>query len=354
MQQNDLTSLVQEQVQSAFINDHTLNICAGKSKNFYGRTACGEMLDLSGHRGIIHYAPEELVITARSGTPLIDIELALAEQQQMLAFEPPSFTEATTIGGTVATGLSGPRRPYAGSVRDFVLGMKLINGKSEILKFGGEVMKNVAGYDVSRLQTGALGTMGVLLDISLKVLPRPAEELTLAYPLTLIKAHNKMLNWISQPLPISATAWSNNQLYVRLSGQSMVIDSVKSQLGGQLLEENAKWWQALRDHKLEYFQTDQPLWRISLPATTAELPLAGEWLYEWNGALRWLRSDVADDEIRRVVADAGGHATLFRGGDRDAEIFHPLNSVMAQLQQRIKQSFDPKGILNPGRMYASL
>jgi len=353
MQKNDLTSLLQEQIQSAFINDVALNICAGNSKSFYGRTASGETLDLSGHRGIIHYAPEELVITARSGTLLSDIELALAEQQQMLAFEPPCFADSATLGGTVATGLSGPRRPYTGSVRDFVLGMKIINGKSEVLKFGGEVMKNVAGYDVTRLQTGALGTMGVLLDISLKVLPRPAAELTLVSPLTLNEAHTRMLGWLSQPLPISAIAWFNDQLYVRLSGQPLVVDSVKSQLDGQLLEEDTTWWQELRDHQLEFFQTDQPLWRISLPATAPELSLAGEWLYEWSGALRWLRSDVAEVEIRHIVAEAGGHATLFRGGDRDTEIFHPLNPVMAQLQHKIKKSFDPKGILNPGRMYAS-
>ncbi len=353
MQQNDIASSIQEQVQSAFDENVTLNICAGNSKQFYGRTAKGETLDLSGHRGIVHYAPEELVITARSGTPLSDIELALAERQQMLAFEPPCFTEAATLGGAVATGLSGPRRPYAGSVRDFILGMRLINGKSEILKFGGEVMKNVAGYDVSRLQTAALGTIGVLLDISLKVLPRPDAELTLVSPLTLAEAHSRMLNGLSQSLPISATAWHNNQLYVRLSGQPMVIESTKSHLGGQLFEEDAEWWSALRDHKLEFFKTDQPLWRISLPAIASELSLTGEWLYEWNGALRWLRSDVAGDEIRRVVAEAGGHATLFRGGDNDAEIFHPLNPVMMQLHQKIKKSFDPKGILNPGRMYSS-
>ncbi|TPW18442.1 MAG: FAD linked oxidase domain protein [Halothiobacillaceae bacterium] len=278
MESHDLTAQLQAQVAEAYAVGRALNICAGNSKKFYGRIATGETLDLSGHCGIIHYAPEELVLTARAGTPLTEIETALAERQQMLAFEPPHFATTTTLGGVVATGLSGPRRACAGSVRDFVLGLRLLNGRGERLKFGGEVMKNVAGYDVSRLQTAALGTLGVLLEISLKVLPRPASERTLVFSATQHEGRSLALGWLNRPLPISATAWYKNQLYVRLSGHAAVVENVAVQLGGQQLEHAAMWWQALRDHTLDYFTHDKPLWRLALPATAPELPLAGEWL----------------------------------------------------------------------------
>ncbi|HEX9626709.1 MAG TPA: glycolate oxidase subunit GlcE [Acidiferrobacterales bacterium] len=351
---NDLSDALCATVRDAAERKTPLVIYGGGSKAFYGRRVEGEPLAVAGHRGIVHYAPSELVLSARAGTPLNEIEAALAQAGQMLPFEPPHFGAGATLGGCVACGLSGPRRPHAGSVRDYVLGVTLVNGRGEHLRFGGEVMKNVAGYDVSRLMTGALGTLGVLLDVSLKLLPRPEQELTLALALPAEPAIAAMNAWAATPLPLSACCHDGERLVVRLSGAPSAVRAAHARLGGEPLDNGADYWGALREHAQPFFAGDAPLWRLSLPPATPPLDLPGAWLIDWGGAQRWLRSDAPDDAIRRAAAAAGGHATLFRGGDRRGEVFAPLSDAVQRWHRNLKQAFDPAGILNRGKMYSDI
>lgn len=332
------------QVLAAAASVTPLCIRGGGSKSFYGRACAGELLDVSGHRGIIAYEPTELVITARAGTPLSEIEAVLAANNQMLSFEPPHFSPAATLGGMVASGLSGPRRPWGGSVRDAVLGVKLLNGRGEVLRLGGQVMKNVAGYDVSRLMVGALGTLGVLLEVSIKVLPRPACERTLRF--------DADARPLPPELPISASLQVDGQRYLRLSASSRCVEMAAGSLGG--IETDPEIWAAVRDQTLPFFQTGLPLWRISVPAAAPDLDIPGPGLIEWGGAQRWLTTDMPAPLLRQRVAAQGGHATLFRGHHGAGEIFQPLPPAMLALHQRVKAALDPHGIFNSGRMYAEL
>jgi len=333
-----------------------LCIRGGGTKDFYGGAIQGDRLDTTPYRGIVAYEPTELVITARAGTPLAEIEAALREKGQMLAFEPPHFGDAATLGGCIATGLSGPRRPYAGAARDFVLGARILDGKGDDLRFGGQVMKNVAGYDVSRLMAGSLGTLGVLLEVSLKVLPLPASETTLHLKCGETEAITLMNEWASQPLPITATAFRNEDIGVRLSGASVAVEAAIRKLGGTRVDSRQaeRFWIGIREHTDPFFGGDQPLWRLSVKPTTPPLGLPGQQLIEWGGALRWVRSDTDAKTIRDAAARAGGHATLFRGGDKSEGVFHPLAPELMKLHRNLKQAFDPAGILNPGRLYPDL
>lgn len=326
-----------------------LRIAGSGSKTFYGRVTQGGVLDVGGYRGIVSYEPTELVLTARAGTPLAEIEAALAEQRQMLAFEPPYFGPAATLGGCIASGLSGPRRAYAGAVRDYVLGVRMLDGKGEVLNFGGQVMKNVAGYDVSRLLAGSLGTLGVLLDVSLKVLPMPAEELTLRFDMKESDALTAMNRWAAQPLSLSATCYHNGVLTLRLSGASAAVRSVREKLGGELVNDAAGFWRSVREQQHGFFSPDKPLWRLSVPSTAPAV--SGPKLIEWGGALRWLDSDIPAATLRETVAALGGQATLFRSAENNDTPFHPLSPSSLRVHQRLKQSFDPHGIFNIGRMY---
>ncbi|MGH8769697.1 MAG: glycolate oxidase subunit GlcE, partial [Burkholderiales bacterium] len=239
------------------------------------------------------------------------------------------------------------RRASAGAVRDFVLGVRVLNGLGEDLRFGGRVMKNVAGYDVSRLMAGAMGTLGLLLEVSLKVLPRPAEEISLRFEMDATQAIETMNRWAAQPHPISATCHFNDVLYVRLSGASFS----RAKLGGETAENAEAFWRDLCEHELPFFAREKPLWRLSVKSTTPALDLAREQLIEWNGGLRWISHDLDAKETRAAGAKAGGHTTLFRGGDKSSGVFHPLPAPMLALHQRLKKVFDPEGIFNPGRLY---
>ncbi|ALG67229.1 glycolate oxidase subunit GlcE [Beggiatoa leptomitoformis] len=344
----DITHSLQTSVQTAYAQHTPLQIVGGQSKTFYGRASTGQVLNTAAHQGIIDYEPTELVITARAGTPLATIQQILAERGQWLAFEPPAFGESATFGGTIACGLSGAARPYHGAMRDFVLGVKCLNGQGDILQFGGQVMKNVAGYDVSRLMVGALGTLGVLLEISCKVMPILPEQTTRILSCSLTEALEHMTFWGNQTIPLTASCYIDGKLYLRLNGVS--IQSAKQKIGGETLADADTFWADLREQRLAFFQTTSPLWRLSVPPTTPPLSLAGESLIEWGGGLRWLKSNATAKEIRASVAAVGGHATLFKGGDRHSAIFHPLPTPLDALHQRLKQQFDPKGILNPQRM----
>jgi glycolate oxidase FAD binding subunit len=336
--------------------ERPLRIRGGGSKDFYGSELRGEVLDTRGHAGIVSYEPTELVITARAGTPLAEIEATLAEQGQFLACEPPCFGGAATVGGLVAAGLSGPRRAAVGAVRDFVLGIRLMDGEGRDLTFGGQVMKNVAGYDVSRLMAGSLGTLGLILEASIKVLPRPVAELTLRFELPQARALESLNAWAGQPLPISASAWHDGTLSLRLSGARAAVAAARDKLGGEAVADGpaAAFWADLREQRLDFFAGDEPLWRLSLPSVVGVLDLPGGQLIEWGGAQRWWRGGLAPARLHELASRAGGHALLFRGGGRAAGVFQPLPPPLMQLHRQLKAAFDPRGVLNPGRLYPDL
>ncbi|MCD2518177.1 glycolate oxidase subunit GlcE [Massilia sp. G4R7] len=341
----------QERVRVAASDKTLLRIRGGGTKDWYGQRLDGEILDTRGYSGIVDYEPTELVITARCGTPLAEIEALLAEQNQMLAFEPPHFGPDATIGGTIAAGLAGPRRANSGGVRDFVLGAKLLDGKGDVLRFGGQVMKNVAGYDVARLLAGSLGTLGLLLEVSVKVLPRSFAETTLRLEIGELDAIRKLNEWGGQPLPVSASCWHNGQLCLRLSGAQAAVDAALRLIGGEIVPNCWRFWASIREQQHPFFGGEGALWRLSLPSTAAPLALGGTQLIEWGGAQRWLRTDLDATSIRRSVTSAGGHATLFRGGDKSCGVFQPLAPAVARIHERLKASFDPAHIFNPGRMF---
>jgi glycolate oxidase FAD binding subunit len=333
-------------------NGRPLRIRGGGTKDWYGQRLDGDILDTRGYTGIVDYEPTELVITARCGTPLAGIEAALAQQGQMLAFEPPHFGTGATIGGAIAAGLSGPRRANSGAVRDFVLGCKLLDGRGDVLSFGGQVMKNVAGYDVSRLLAGSLGTLGLLLEVSVKVLPRAPREATLVFDgVAEVDAIRRLNEWAGQPLPLSGSCWHDGMLAVRLSGASAAVDNAIRTLGGDVMPDCARFWASLREQQHAFFEGDMPLWRLSVPSTVGAIVLGSAQLIEWGGAQRWLRAPAdAAERIRATVAACGGHATLFRGGDKSVGVFQPLAPAVARIHERLKAGFDPAGIFNPGRM----
>ncbi len=345
---------LQERVRQAFTTKAPLAIQGAGTKSFYGRVSIGQPLDLSTYRGIVDYEPTELVVTVRAGTPLVDLAVQLAEYGQMLPFEPPAFGAGATIGGTIACGFAGPRRPYAGGARDFVLGVTCINGQGQYLRFGGRVMKNVAGFDVSRLLAGSLGTLGVLLDISLKVLPRPATELTLMHEVAPDAAIRWMNIWAGQPLPLTGACYSDGRLYVRLAGAASAVKSAAESLGGDKLTDPDAFWEALREHTLPFFARQEVLWRIVVPPATPPMDLPGASLLDWGGAQRWLFTQAPRTLIEQSAAGSGGYAHAFRNGNRDEEVFAPQESGVAGLLQRVKHAFDPARILNPGRMYSYL
>ena len=347
-----------EEFRARILERRPLRIRGGGSKDFYGRALAGELLDTRAHRGIVDYEPTELVVTARCGTPLAELQATLAERGQMLGFEPPAFGGEATLGGVVAAGLSGPRRASAGAVRDFVLGVQLMDGEGRLLRFGGRVMKNVAGYDVARLQAGSLGTLGLITEVSLKVLPRPAEELTLRFELPQPAALARLHGWAARPLPLSGSCWHSGVLLLRLSGARAAVQGAAAGLGGERVAEGeaAVFWEQLREQRHAFFDAaGGPLWRLSVPATTPALALPAPTLIEWGGALRWVRGEA---DARAAAVAAGGHATRFRSGDGDPRradgVFQPLDPVVLRIHRDLKRAFDPHGVFNPGRLYAEL
>lgn len=344
-----------EQFKRQIRSGKPLRIRGGGSKDFYGQALNGEVLDTREYAGIVAYEPTELYITAKCGTPLAEIEAALAEKGQCLACEPPRFSADSTIGGVVASGLSGPRRSSAGAVRDFVLGVKLLDGEARPLTFGGQVMKNVAGYDVSRLIAGSLGTLGLIAEVTLKVLPKPVAEATLRFEMGQQEALDQLNRWAGQPLPIVASAWQDGVLTLRLAGARAAVDSAMKKLGDGRAAESG-FWDGLRDQRLPFFATEM-LWRLSAPSIAPPLALPGEQLIEWGGALRWLKSDASPETIRAATTAVGGSATLYRA---PAELkqrvgaFAPLPAPLMQIHRNLKAAFDPQGIFNPGRLYKDL
>ena len=275
----------------------------------------------------------------------------MPRNKQMLPCEPPAFGEGATVGGMIACGLSGPRRPWSGSVRDFVLGTRVITGQGKLLRFGGEVMKNVAGYDLSRLMAGSHGCLGLITEVSLKVLPKPRQCLSISLEMDIERALPQLAQWGQQPLPISAACHDGSRLHLRLEGGEGSVAAAHERLGGERLD--ASYWDDLNEQRLSFFDEDQPLWRLSLPHNTPRLSLPGRQLVDWGGAQRWLKSDAEAAFIRQVVDEVGGHVTCFSHGLTDTP-FQPLPPALMRYHRNLKQQLDPRGIFNPGRLYAEL
>lgn len=371
---DSVISTFKQRIKQAAASKQTLRIQGGNTKHFYGEhSASHAVLDTREYAGVVSYEPSELVVTVRSGTPLAELEQLLSTQGQCLAYEPPHFGAAATVGGMVAAGLAGPSRAHVGSVRDHVLGAKLINGLGEELTFGGQVMKNVAGYDVSRVLAGSMGTLGLITEISLKVLPVAPAEATLACELPQREALEQMHRWGAQALPLNASAWFHNDakqdvLYVRLRGAVAAVEAACPRMvadvqaaGGRAIRMDkqtaASLWQACREQTLSFFHASSPelcLWRLSLPQTAPVLDLPFAMLIEWHGGLRWLWAPAsAATQLRQVAHQAGGHATLFRRaqtGATDTQVFSELPQVQQRIQRELQKQFDPHGVFNTARL----
>jgi glycolate oxidase FAD binding subunit len=347
----DLTEPFAETVRAAAASGRPLEIVGGGTKRFYGRTPAGEPLHVGDHAGVIDYEPSELVLTARSGTPLSEIEARLAQHRQMLAFEPPVFGPASTLGGVVAAGLSGPRRPFVGAVRDFILGVTVLDGQGRALRLGGTVFKNVAGFDGFRLMAGALGCLGVLLDVSLRVAPAPAHEVTLVLDETWPVARARLAALARRPTPLSGALYMDGRLWLRLSGPAAAVEQTAAELGADTGD--ADIWRRLRTFELPLLEAPR-LWRLALPHAAPLDALPGEAIRDWAGAQVWLASDADPQTIRELARAAGGHAVLFRGARPGETVFEPLPAALMALHRRIKAAFDPAGVFNPGRMYEEL
>jgi len=352
-----------DQVQTARVANGCFRIVGGGTKDFYGNAPQGEPLDVRPLAGISSYEPTELVVSVRAGTPLVELEAVLAERGQHLAFEPPRLGPASTVGGMIAAGLAGPARAAAGSVRDHLLGATLLNGRGEVLTFGGQVMKNVAGYDVSRVLAGSMGILGMICEVSLKVLPAPTASATLRFECDQASALQKLNAWGGEPLPVSASAWWDGTLVLRLAGARAAVDAACKQLGGEVIAPAlaATFWQGLRDQRDEFFVNaanavagGAALWRLGLAQTAPPITLPGEQLVEWGGAQRWLCTSAAPSAVRAAAAAAGGHATLFRSLDKSAGAFHPLAAPLARFHRELKKAFDPDRVFNRGRLYPDL
>ncbi len=352
---------LQEQVKTALSEKSALYIQGGNSKAFYGNTVNAKYsLNVSKHTGIVDYTPSELCLTVCAGTRIIDLEVELASNQQMLPFEPPVFSETATIGGTIAAGLAGPRRPYSGSVRDAVLGMKIINGKGEIISFGGQVMKNVAGYDVTRLMTGSLGTLGVILEVSIKVIPKPLVDTTIVLPYSHEEAINYFTSLRTSGLPISASCYVDDQVYIRLSGSKNRISNLLKkeawQTNGQVQDNGDAFWQSIRNQTHGFFQQHgKPLWRLSVsPSSPASAQLNTDNLIEWGGGLRWVSSNTPANIVNSIAKKKGGSAILFRGNIPEVQTFPTPEPALFAIYKRLKHNLDPSRIFNPDRMYKGL
>jgi glycolate oxidase FAD binding subunit len=351
------------QVQVAANDRVALDIRGGGTKAFYGGEPVGEPLDLRALTGISSYEPSELVVTVRAGTPLATLEATLAEQGQCLPFEPPRFSAGGTIGGMVASGLAGPARSSVGGLRDYVLGATMINGRAELLTFGGQVMKNVAGYDVSRVLAGSMGIFGVICEVSLKVLPVAPATVTLRLEMDAPTAIRRLNEWGGQPLPLNASAWWDGMLVLRLAGAVAAVKAAQALIGGELIASDTAqpFWQGLRDHSDEFFagasravDGGASLWRLSVPATAPALKLSGEQLLEWGGAQRWICTSAPAQTLREAAAAVGGHAVLFRSRDKSTGTWAPLKPPLERIHRELKTAFDPQRIFNPGRLVPGL
>ncbi|NGN97190.1 glycolate oxidase subunit GlcE [Grimontia sp. S25] len=351
----DITSNLIEQVNDAIADKTALNLIGGNTKHFIGRQPFGQAVSLKNHTGVISYRPSELVITARAGTTIAEIQALLANNNQTLVGEPPAFNGKATLGGSVAAGISGASRPFWGSLRDAILGVKLINGYGEHLRFGGQVMKNVAGYDVSRLQAGAFGAFGIVTEVSLRVRPKSESTTTLVFECDAPSAIGRMRDLSVSALPLSAIAWCSGQLFIRLSGSQLAINHSIETLGGERLENQDLFWRSIRNFRHPFFShRAQPLYRLSLSPAAPHYEQLGDTLIDWAGGVRWVYLDQSLSTLANLAALQGGHAACYRPIDRHAECFHPPSDTAKRIHQNLKMAFDPHSLFNPGRMYSWL
>lgn len=348
---SDQTEVLIANVNQAIEHREPLAISGNGSKAFIGRAAAGTPLSVRGHAGIVEYHPEEMVVTARAGTTIADLDRELAGHGQSLASEPPRFAGQATLAGTLACNLSGPARPWTGSLRDHVLGLRLINGRGEHLRFGGQVIKNVAGYDIARLQAGAMGVLGLITEISVRVHPVPECRLTRVFELDAQVAIDRMTELCGRNTPLSGACWHRDRLYLRLSGPDAAIGRIASKLGGETLDDGEAFWQSIRDFSFGFFTGAECLFRFSLPAATAHFEPDGDWLLDWGGAQRWLTGSYDFADLETLAAVRNGQVSLFRGGNRKGDVFHTCDAVQQRIHTRLKTAFDPLGIFNPGRLY---
>lgn len=339
------------QVEAARAARTPLRIRGGDSKAFLGRAVDATEIDTRRHRGIVQYDPTELVVTVRAGTLLTDVEAALDAAGQMLPFEAPAFGGTATMGGMFACGLSGARRPWVGAVRDFALGCRVITGNGKHLRFGGEVMKNVAGYDVSRLMAGSFGCLGLVTEVSFKVLPKPRATRYVALELTPEAARKRLADWRRKGLPVAGACHDDGVLQLRLEGGGGFVRAAREAIGG--VEGDETFWARLRGFTLPFFADARPLWRLSVAADAPHTALPGDALLDWAGAQRWLKTDADTSEVRRIARELGGHASAFTPSVTDMP-FQPLPDPLMRLHKRLKAQLDPLGIFNPGRLYADL
>lgn len=356
IQDNDISADLQKRVQDSIATKEPLYIHGGNSKAFYGNSVAAKALNMSAHSGVISYEPTELCITVRAGTLLSDLEVLLSNQQQIIPFEPPQYSPEATIGGAIATGISGPRRAYTGSVRDAILGVKIINGHGEIVTFGGQVMKNVAGYDLSRMMVRSQGTLGVILEVSLRLLPKPQKEITLTFESDQQAALKFFQESRLQQLPITASAWFNGQVFLRLSESDTTLAHAQQKLGFDLFTDYDDFWTDLRDHRHHFFgRNDKPLWRLSLPPATKQISsIDDNQLIEWGGTQRWINSNAPPNIIQNVAASNNGYACMFKGNLPETPCFPALDKSLMTLHKQLKRNMDPNGIFSPRRIYSDL
>ena len=356
----DISKQLQKQILDAALDNQALQIIGNNTKAFYGRSEKNQgesgvlPLNVAEHSGILDYQPAELTITARAGTPLSEIISLLTEHQQMLPFEPPVFENKATLGGCVASAMTGPRRPWTGAVRDYLIGTRILTGEGKEIRLGGKVMKNVAGYDLFRPMAGALGTLGLMLDITLKLLPLPEREVCY-YMLTDTNNMTQILRDLrSRSMPVSGASYHQGQFLLRLSGSMSSIDDATNYLPAEMKETDIVYWQDLNEHRLSFFDDSSPLYRLVVPANAPYDTISGECIVDWGGALRWIKTPLQFGELQQHAGDLGGSASIYRNGTHGEEVFSPLPDQLLDLHKRIKKVMDPAGILNPGRLYRDL
>ena len=353
----DISKALQQQISDAAKNAQSLQIIGNNSKAFYGCDVSSTdaiPLHVADHKGVLDYQPSELTITARAGTPIKDIIDLLAEHGQMLPFEPPCFDNRATLGGCIATALSGPRRPWTGPVRDYVIGTRILTGDGKEIRLGGKVMKNVAGYDLFRPMAGALGTLGLILDITVKLLPLPEHEISFAITSDNNNIQPRLHDWRRCSLPLSAASFYQGQLSIRLSGSASSIDDAMSKLPSARKETSNDYWKILNEQQLSFFDDDSPLYRLVVPTNAAYDTFDGECLTDWGGALRWIKSSLSFEDVQKHAAELGGTALVYRHSKQGEDVFSPIADGLFELHKRIKKVMDPAGILNPGRLYRNL
>jgi glycolate oxidase FAD binding subunit len=356
----DISEKLQKQIIDAVRDNQALQIIGNNTKAFYGRKDNDQSetrtlpLHVAEHSGILDYQPTELTVTARAGTPLSEIIGVLAEHQQMLPFEPPVFDGRATLGGCVASAMAGPRRPWTGAVRDYLIGTRILTGEGKEIRLGGKVMKNVAGYDLFRPMAGALGTLGLMLDITLKLLPLPEQEVSYCMDTDADSMQQILRDLRRRSMPVSGASYHNEQFLLRLSGSISSIDDATNYLPAEMKETGMDYWQELNEHRLSFFDDKRPLYRLVVPAASPYETISGECSTDWGGALRWIKTSLQFDEVQQQTGELGGTASIYRNATVGEEVFSPLAAQLLDLHKRIKKVMDPAGILNPGRLYRDL